>query len=47
MKLRKSTAKRMKRRLRSLQSKYVRGEVGVDEIHAVVQSLHGHVEALQ
>lgn len=41
VKLRKSTAKRMKRRLRSLQSKYARGEVGVDEIHAVVQSYMG------
>ncbi len=40
--LRKGSVKRMRRKLRRLQRKYVRGEVGLGEIDAVVQSWVGH-----
>ncbi len=40
-KLRKTTAKKMRSRLRYLQRAYVRGEVGLDEINASVQSYMG------
>jgi hypothetical protein len=40
-KLRKSTAKKMKRRLKYLQRAYARGEVGFDEVNASVQSYLG------
>lgn len=40
-KLRKSTAKKMKRRLKYLQRAYARGEVSFDEVNATVQSYLG------
>lgn len=40
-KLRKSTAEKMKRRLKCLQRAYARGEVGFDEVNASVQSYLG------
>lgn len=41
VRLRKSTARRMRRRLRSLQRKYERGEVDFDTVHQSMQSYMG------